>query len=279
MLNKCLHYIFFISILFPVIVEGKDGLFYPEYEDSNYDIVEYINSFPFQNYEICKAGNHNFYVDKEFISGKAFDGIKSHIAKGIVWEPYLISYIKKYCVPGSTVLDIGAHMGTHTLFMSNFVGDYGKVIAIEPQLKLFRELFMNLKLNNTKNVQIMRYAVGNKNGEVQMNTSAKNNEGGTGVGSGGDYVEMVPIDQFNFLNVSLMKIDVEGLEDSVLEGARATIEINKPIIMIEIMGGNIYETAPDYVKKRIDATKKILNDMGYQVINIAGHDYLATPNL
>ncbi|NBR78651.1 MAG: FkbM family methyltransferase, partial [Alphaproteobacteria bacterium] len=53
----------------------------------------------------------------------------------------------------------------------------------------------------------------------------------------GDQAELRTIDSFGFRNVSLLKIDVESLEDQVLDGARETILESKPVILAEIQGG------------------------------------------
>ena len=57
------------------------------------------------------------------------------------------------------------------------------------------------------------------------------------MGEGGDQAELRTIDSFGFRNVSLLKIDVESLEDQVLDGARETILESKPVILAEIQGG------------------------------------------
>jgi hypothetical protein len=79
-------------------------------------------------------------------------------------------------------------------------------------------------------------------------------------------------------NISLMKIDVEGQEDQVLSGAQETILRCKPVILIEIMGGYIFATAPPSVQKQISNTISMLEAMGYSVQQVHAHDYLAIPN-
>ena len=72
-------------------------------------------------------------------------------------------------------------------------------------------------------------------------------------------------------------IDVEHFEDWVLEGAQLTILRNKPVILIEIMGGHFYDRSPPEIRARIDGTQARLRSMGYKVQHIYAHDYLAVP--
>lgn len=241
------------------------------------ELEQYIAAFPigeYKQYDI--PGQGLFYSDQ------IVDYIKTcHIQSRTIWEPYIQDLLKQYIRPGSTVFDIGAHVGLHTVSMAKFTGPNGKVLAFEPQRKIFRELFWNCHENNVAhNVNIYRMALGDTHGIVQMNNSMKGNEGGTPIGIGGDLVELRTVDSFHATNVSVMKIDVEGYEDEVLSGAKKTMAANRPIIIIELMGGYIYESAPDWVKKKVDKTKKILNEMGYTVYPIppSGYDYLAIPD-
>jgi hypothetical protein len=110
-----------------------------------------------------------------------------------------------------------------------------------------------------------------------MSPTLAGNEGGTAVGKGGDKAELRPLDSFGFRNLSFIKIDVEGFEDEVLEGARLTIARNRPVILIEIQGGHSLETAPPEIRAKIDGTRARLTGMGYKVERLKGADYLAIP--
>ena len=110
-----------------------------------------------------------------------------------------------------------------------------------------------------------------------MNPATGGNEGGTGVGLGGDRAELRALDGFGFERVSLLKIDVEGYENEVLEGAVDTIRRNRPVVVIEIAGGEDYATAPPDVRKRIHGTWGRLEALGYAVTPVFKHDYVAVP--
>ena len=82
------------------------------------------------------------------------------------------------------------------------------------------------QLNQIKNAIPLRFALGFDSEIVEMSPSRQGNEGGTGVGKGGDKVELRSIDSFDFRNVSLIKIDVEGYEKFVIDGAWETMGLH-----------------------------------------------------
>ena len=95
-------------------------------------------------YTVPKLGR--FCLEKD-----SKDFIKWHLQSVKTWESEHLHYFKKYAKKGSTVLDIGAHIGVHTLRLSKAVGDEGQVHSFEPQSKVYQELLANLNLNEIKN--------------------------------------------------------------------------------------------------------------------------------
>ncbi len=159
-----------------------------------------------------------------------------------------ISLIKHTIQIGDTVLDIGANIGYHTLTISKATNGNAKIFSFEPFSKNFLVLKRNIRINNLKNVQIYKLAIGDK----KKRTSLKVFE---------DYaynsfldtkrkkylyserVEMDTIDNFvlsnNLHKVDFIKIDVEGYEFNVLKGAKRTLERFKPKIICEIYQQNL----------------------------------------
>ena len=246
----------------PVLLDDRD------------EIRDYLNAFPigdYEQYEVSGAGR--FFVDD------VEDMIKQVIVVGYQWERHQVKLLEEYIEPSSVVIEVGAHIGSHTVPMARLVGPWGRVYAFEPQRKIYRELYHNLALNGLTNVVPLRYAIGS--GEtciIEMNPATPGNEGGTGVGSGGDQAEIRSLDSFGFERVSLLKIDVEHYENEALDGAVDTIRRNRPVILIEIMGGEDYETASSDVLDRIHSTWGKLEALGYTVSHVFKHDYIALPN-
>jgi FkbM family methyltransferase len=199
--------------------------------------------------------------------------------RGGTWESHIQDLIRKYSVAGSIVLDIGAHIGTHTLVMSQAVGTEGHVLAFEPQPKTFRELFLNMAINDLKNISFYWAGVGDRAGNIELGPMHESNEGGTGLGGGtGQTVQLLTVDSLGLSNVSLMKIDVEGMEDQVLLGARETILANRPVIIIEIMGGHDIGDPSKETRQKILHTIDMLEEMGYKVQQLWRHDWIAFPS-
>ncbi len=236
-------------------------------------IIDLIHRFPESDYHLFSVGkNGYFYLDN-------FDDmIKGHLRRGCTWESHIKRTIYKFARPGSTALDVGAHIGTHTMAMARAVGTSGKVIAFEPQPKIFRELFLNMAVNNLKNTIFYWAGAGAHEGQIELTPLNSTNEGGTAlVGGTGQFVQLLTIDSLHLKDVSLMKIDVEGMEEQVLDGARETILSNRPVIIIEIQGGHNFATTTQDARRRILHTIDKLEDLGYRVTQLFTHDWLALP--
>lgn len=130
------------------------------------------------------------------------------------------------------VLDIGANHGTMGQALE--ANDYD-VVSFEPQPELF-------KLVLSKNVRGIKHncALGDVEGVAPMprlRYDEKNNFGGMGLGFrsvlGSIEVPVRTLDSFNFDNVGLIKLDVEGYEERVLRGGQETIARCRPILYVE----------------------------------------------
>jgi FkbM family methyltransferase len=165
------------------------------------------------------------------------------------WAFAELEVLRAFAVPGTTVIDIGANLGTHTLTLAREVGPDGRVLAIEPQRSIFALLAHNVRSNGLTNVELLRVCAGAENGtavvpDVDLNLHF--NFGGVlpqyGEASEGESVAVVPLDLFNVANVSLMKIDVEGSEARVLAGAAQTIDSQRPVVYFE--ANSLEDAAP-----------------------------------
>lgn len=213
-----------------------------------------------------------FYVDND-----TTDSIKGQLKQGIYWEGTIGNLIKKHCVYGSIAIDVGAHVGIHSITMSRKVGPSGSVISFEPQRKMYKELVHNLYENHCTNVIPIRRALGDTHDKIQMDPINPTNEGGCAIGSGGDVAEMIPLDSLHLTGVSLIKIDVERYELFVLQGMRETILKNKPTLIFEVMGEYSYETATPQIRKCFEDVIEYVTSLGYEVEQIFGNDYIAFP--
>jgi len=146
---------------------------------------------------------------------------------------------------GDIVFDIGAYVGDTALWFSKAVGPQGKVYAFEPEPGNFEKLKANLERNNVTNVIPLQLALSENEGEMQVASA-----GGSSImtqARTGTSVKVTTIDKFVGANklprVDFIKMDVEGHELKVLEGAHETIKTFKPSLAL-----SAYHRGDDLIK-------------------------------
>lgn len=238
---------------------------------------EFIAGFPLASYKATVVKDQgSFYLDE------IDDYIKNILRTNTPWEPENTAVIQRYIKPGTTALDIGAHIGTHTLVMASSVGPDGKVYAFEPSRKIYRELCMNAALTGASNVIPIRAALGKKRGVISVVPSTfPNNEGSSFViheQKGDNAAVVIRLDDLHLENVSFMKIDVENMEGEVLAGALETIKKNRPVMLVEIQGNwnRAQELREDTAALKQETFDR-LRSLGYNVSYVGACDYLAIP--
>jgi FkbM family methyltransferase len=139
---------------------------------------------------------------------------------------------------GDTVLDVGANIGAHALWLARRVGPAGGVVAFEPQRAVFQTLCANMALNGMANVDAYWAAVGSRPGRVivpRLDPTVAGNFGATSLiwGHPGDQVRLMTIDELELGACRMIKVDVEGMELDALKGAAATISRLRPVLYVE----------------------------------------------
>ena len=139
---------------------------------------------------------------------------------------------------GQVVIDAGANYGDSAIWWSKKFG--AKVIAFEPLSDVFAELEKNIKLN-AADVVAYNIALG-KGEEVNGNFS-----GGMFTAGGNLRINTEMLDNYSFDRVDFLKIDVEGFEYEVLNGAEKTISKFKPRIIIETHSQELRKVCHHYL--------------------------------
>jgi FkbM family methyltransferase len=167
----------------------------------------------------------------------AFKSIKYKYFKRGEREILLVRHLVE---PGSTALDIGASIGLYAAEMARYAG---KVIAFEanPQVAAFARMVA------ARNVEVVNAALSSKSGRASLKIPL--NPNGVPIDelatieadnplhaseSASLAVETKRLDDFNIANCSFIKIDVEGHEEAVLDGAAALIAQQRPVLMLEL---------------------------------------------
>lgn len=133
-------------------------------------------------------------------------------------------FLCRYLRPGDVVVDAGANIGYLTLLSSSLVGNDGIVYAIEPHPRIYRYLQGNIAFNKMQNVRTINTALGNSNGFTRFSNGKSDDMNSIVVGDTDDSGITVSVKRLDDVGIeagciSLLKVDVEGYEKFVMEGA------------------------------------------------------------
>jgi FkbM family methyltransferase len=167
------------------------------------------------------------------VSAFANDHISKHIEKFGFYELEALDRVREIYVPGTTIFDVGANIGNHTLYFSKILG--ARVIAVEPNELALRLLRKNVMQNAVESlVTVVPAGVGAYEGWGQVVKGSERNKGSATLQMGTGQVRVVTLDSLPATDpVSLVKIDVEGMELDVLRGAGGLIDRWLPDLFIE----------------------------------------------
>lgn len=176
----------------------------------------------------------------EYSSEVAGDVLLRDLLSTDSFEPEETEIIKMLLPAGGVFLDVGANVGYFSIVAAMSVGSNGRVYAFEPVPEIYRILCRNIFLNGLTNVSPHNLACFSSVGEMAMERetdSGKSHLSAVDV-ENAQKVRLTTIDQFvNLSNVSrldLIKIDAEGSDFEIVQGARRTIETFRPAILMEL---------------------------------------------
>lgn len=199
--------------------------------------------------------------------------VKKGPAKGIKWTllPYSMYWrgetekemdqiINNLDLKTNAVIwDLGAHFGYYSLIFAR-LAPQGKVYAFEPDPKSFKKLHYHLKINQTKNVQALRLAVGAKNRSAFLEQKKGAGESTNKIAAQGLPIKMVKLDslvrQKKIKKPDLIKIDIEGYGAEAILGGLKTIKKYKPALIFSF-----------HNYQEIKKSQKILSPLGYKAIS------------
>jgi FkbM family methyltransferase len=164
-------------------------------------------------------------------------------------DPFLLSMVRELVKPPMTVWDVGANVGLFS-FASASLG--AQVLAVEADVWLANLLHRSVLLNKLP-VTVLPAAVSNRLGLSKLHIShqgrSSNSLGGSGTAQ---TIVTISLDWLleHFPSPHVIKIDVEGREYEVLEGARKVLR-SRPLIFCEVTQDH-------------DSIGELLRDAGYQ---------------
>ena len=194
----------------------------------------------FPPFNVCKPCRHGqmLFNPKDSYVGRSLD-LYGEFSNG---EVQLFEQLLR---PGDIAVEVGANIGAHTLPLAKAVGPTGRVFAFEPQRVLAQTVCANLALNSATNGIVRNEAVGAAAGSLavpSLDYSAPANYGGLPLGPEVGWAEkqvpfeeipVVTLDSLGLSRLRLLKIDVEGMETDVLEGAKETVARCRPLLYVE----------------------------------------------
>jgi len=164
----------------------------------------------------------------------AYSGYKTWIEAGPV------DRLREFVPAGSTVVDVGANVGFFTMKFALWVGEQGRVIAVEPDRENFEVLVAKVKKAGLQDrVRLHQAAAAAETGSVRL----RRNELHPGDHRISFHPEGIPVPAVTVddlvaaaapRSVSLVKIDVQGAEMLVLKGAKRMLDQLHPALFVEV---------------------------------------------
>ena len=206
------------------------------------------------------------------------DALSREVCFTGLYEPPVTRVFQRHVRPGGTIVDAGANWGYFSLVAAALCGPSGKVVALEPDPRHFEALTRNVSMNAFRHVEAVRAAAASTPGSLTLigydddaanrGVSRVASEGDTGAEPRRFTVPAVTLDALTsgLAVVDLVKIDVEGAEDLVLQGMQDGLASRR-------YGAVLLELHPALLKARgadPEACLRVLRDRGYQGWTIDG---------
>lgn len=185
---------------------------------------------------------------------RAVVSVRSGLNKGMLWvagssvhacwlghyEQEKQALVKRLTKPGMKVFDIGANAGFYTLAFSRLVGATGHVWSFEPYAGNALNLMRHLALNDIANTTLVQTAVAARAGVSGFKTEFSDSEWRMSDQAGTYMVPTIALDQLVASGIlpvpDIIKLDVEGAEAQVLEGASNLLGQGKTSLLIALHG-------------------------------------------
>jgi FkbM family methyltransferase len=184
------------------------------------------------------------------------------------YDPKITQICRQVLRPGDTVLDVGANQGIVSAYAAGCVGPTGRVHAVEPQRELTDLITRTVEINRFRQVVVHPVALSDADREAPLFGSADQREEASLEGEGGEVLATVTVrhagsflDELDLGPIRLLKLDVEGHEESFLRGALEYLRGNPPdVVVFESHGNAVFDTRPPVA---------LLAELGYTFFQVA----------
>jgi len=220
--------------------------------------------------------------------------IKLPVAKGMTsnlfqlkqdWMTSLLKYLTNFQNKNEYFLDIGANVG-QTLINFMTVNEEKKYVGFEPDAYCVVYLKRLIELNNFQNTLVVPIGISEENKILQLYSRVFTDSGATFRKNLRPDIEselfssIVPtfklddvVEYLDLTSISLLKIDVEGVELEVLASMSKVLKVDRPIVICEVLFRDI-KASPENNLDRNQKMLKILTEFQYDVFQL-----IKTPDL
>lgn len=195
------------------------------------------------------------------------------VAAHTVYEPEVTAVLETRLKPGQVAIDVGANNGYFALISAKLVGPSGCVYAFEPNPAAFRRLIVNARANGFSNLRCLDTAVGVSAEDRELHLSDSDEAMSSFAPIPGSSTSIrVPVRTLDAvippnLSVDLLKVDVEGYERDVLEGATGLLRRSPaPLVVFEYN-----KFALRTARRRYDEVLDFLDREGFSVGELLAH--------
>ena len=180
------------------------------------------------------------FLIKDFVA--KIEGLRFYVRKNyedyfvaLSLEDRIIEFAKTLLNAGDVFVDVGCHIGKYSVIIANHVGTQGKVYAIDANPENIAVLKKNIALNRLTNITIINKAVSDKEGITKFYLRPSSGMGSLSATEGPKSITVNVNTLYNELKevdkIDLMKIDVEGEEVNVINGAGLLLERTRNLII------------------------------------------------
>ena len=156
-----------------------------------------------------------------------------------------LPFVRRLLQPGQKVIDVGANYGVYTLPMAQKVGASGHVWAFEPASSTAQFLRRGIEENGFRHVTLEQQAMSSAPGSAQLafhdQAELRSIVRGAAPSAGSEEVSVATLDdcmdRFGWQDIELIKIDAEGEEANIIDGAHRFFEVLSPLVQYEVKSG------------------------------------------
>jgi FkbM family methyltransferase len=189
------------------------------------------------------------------------------------WFEKEIAFVRKLLRRGMNAIDVGANYGLYALTIARLVGPDGMVWAFEPAKATIACLRRSIERNRLDNVQLLETALSDREGQaaLQVDENSELNRLSAEPGARTERVSLTTLDHqralFNERTIDFIKLDAEGEEARIVQGADRLLAEHSPLIMFELRHGTTVNSG----------LPQMFTDRGYGLYRLLGPDSILVP--